>query len=53
VLACGSDGTEGDDEHEHESVVITQWNDSTELFLEYPHLLAGERPGTGPSTSAA
>jgi len=33
------------DEPEHESVVITQWNDSTELFLEYPHLLAGEAMG--------
>ncbi|MEN8374372.1 MAG: efflux RND transporter periplasmic adaptor subunit [Gemmatimonadota bacterium] len=27
------------------SVVVTQWNDSTELFLEYPHLLAGEPTG--------
>jgi RND family efflux transporter MFP subunit len=26
-------------------VVITQWNDSTELFLEYPHLLAGHATG--------
>lgn len=32
-------------EHEHETVVITQWNDSTELFLEYPHLLAGQATG--------
>jgi membrane fusion protein, heavy metal efflux system len=45
VLACGGDATDGDAEHEHESVVITQWNDSTELFLEYPHLLAGEQTG--------
>jgi cobalt-zinc-cadmium efflux system membrane fusion protein len=27
------------------SVVVTQWNDSTELFLEYPHLVAGEQTG--------
>jgi membrane fusion protein, heavy metal efflux system len=25
--------------------VVTQWNDSTELFLEYPHLVAGEATG--------
>jgi membrane fusion protein, heavy metal efflux system len=36
---------DGNDEHEHEAVVITQWNDSTELFLEYPHLLAGQATG--------
>jgi RND family efflux transporter MFP subunit len=27
------------------SVVVTQWNDSTELFLEYPHLVAGLQTG--------
>lgn len=27
------------------SVVVTQWNDSTELFLEYPHPVAGRRTG--------
>jgi cobalt-zinc-cadmium efflux system membrane fusion protein len=27
------------------SVVVTQWNDSTELFLEYPHLVAGTPTG--------
>ena len=32
-------------EHEHGSVVVTQWNDSTELFLEYPHLVAGQQTG--------
>lgn len=44
VSACGGE-PDGADEHEHESVVVTQWNDSTELFLEYPHLLAGEATG--------
>ena len=32
-------------EPEHESVVVTQWNDSTELFLEYPHPVAGQATG--------
>ena len=27
------------------SVVVTQWNDSTELFLEYPHPVAGRASG--------
>lgn len=45
ALAGCSDTPEVGDEHEHESVVITQWNDSSELFLEYPHLLAGEATG--------
>ena len=27
------------------SVVVTQWNDSTELFLEYPHPVAGQPTG--------
>jgi RND family efflux transporter MFP subunit len=27
------------------SVVVTQWNDSTELFLEYPHPVAGTPTG--------
>jgi cobalt-zinc-cadmium efflux system membrane fusion protein len=44
VSACGGN-EEAAGEHEHGSVVITQWNDSTELFLEYPHLLAGEATG--------
>jgi membrane fusion protein, heavy metal efflux system len=42
--ACGG-AADDPEEHEYESVVITQWNDSTELFLEYPHLLAGEATG--------
>ena len=41
--AC--DAGEAAEEPEHPSVVVTQWNDSTELFLEYPHLLAGEATG--------
>jgi cobalt-zinc-cadmium efflux system membrane fusion protein len=40
---CG--GGEAPTEEEHPSVVVTQWNDSTELFLEYPHLLAGQPTG--------
>jgi membrane fusion protein, heavy metal efflux system len=44
LSACS--GAPGDEEdHEHEAVVVTQWNDSTELFLEYPHLLAGRATG--------
>jgi RND family efflux transporter MFP subunit len=42
--ACGRDQQPAEG-HEHASVVITQWNDSTELFLEYPHLLAGHATG--------
>lgn len=41
--ACGKD--EPAEEREHPSVVVTQWTDSTELFLEYPHLLAGKATG--------
>jgi len=44
VSACGAD-SEAAREREHESVVITQWNDSTELFLEYPHLIARQATG--------
>jgi membrane fusion protein, heavy metal efflux system len=44
LAACGSDDSQ-DDEQEHPEVVVTQWNDSTELFLEYPHLVAGEATG--------
>ena len=33
------------DEVELGSVVVTQWNDSTELFLEYPHPVAGQATG--------
>lgn len=44
--ACGSGApAEMEEEHEHPSVVVTQWNDSTELFLEYPEVVAGEATG--------
>jgi membrane fusion protein, heavy metal efflux system len=36
---------EAEEDHEHPSVVVTQWNDSTELFLEYPHVVAGQATG--------
>jgi RND family efflux transporter MFP subunit len=39
--ACTAGEREAAEEPEHPSVVVTQWNDSTELFLEYPELLAG------------
>lgn len=45
LFACGETETEPAAESEHPSVVVTEWNDSTELFLEYPHLLAGEATG--------
>ncbi len=41
--ACNRDEPEA--QPEHPSVVVTQWNDSTELFLEYPHLVAGKAMG--------
>ena len=43
LSAC--DAGEAAEEHEHPSVVVTQWNDSTELFLEYPVPLAGQAMG--------
>lgn len=43
--ACGGDAPAAEAEDEIPSVVVTQWNDSTELFLEYPHLLAGQQTG--------
>ncbi len=45
AVACGKDAPAAEGEDEIPSVVVTQWNDSTELFLEYPHLLAGEQTG--------
>lgn len=47
VLAVGACGeTPAEEEHEHAgSEVVTQWNDSTELFLEYPWLVAGQATG--------
>jgi len=44
LLPACSDGA-AEEEQEHPAVVVTQWNDSTELFLEYPHLLAGAATG--------
>lgn len=44
LAGCGEGGAD-EAEHEHGSVVVTQWNDSTELFLEYPHLVTGEATG--------
>ena len=45
TATCGRDAPAAKGEDEIPSVVVTQWNDSTELFLEYPHLLAGEQTG--------
>lgn len=44
MAGCG-DSDEGEEAHEHGSVVVTQWNDATELFLEYPYLVAGSATG--------
>jgi len=44
VSAC-TDVEEGLGEPEVGATVVTQWNDSTELFLEYPHVVAGEQTG--------
>ena len=42
--ACGAPDAE-EAAAEHPSVVVTQWNDSTELFLEYPVPVAGQAMG--------
>ena len=42
--AC-NDAEDGLGEPEIGAVVVTQWNDSTELFLEYPYVVAGEQTG--------
>ena len=44
VAGCG-DSSADTQEAEIGAVVVTQWNDSTELFLEYPHPVAGEATG--------
>jgi RND family efflux transporter MFP subunit len=44
VVACAGPAAEGG-ETDVASVVVTRWNDSTELFLEYPQLVAGEQTG--------
>ena len=43
LASCGPDVAE--EEAEHPSEVVTQWNGATELFLEYPHPLAGKAVG--------
>jgi cobalt-zinc-cadmium efflux system membrane fusion protein len=46
VSACrGGQSDVASEEPGIEAVVVTQWNDSTELFLEYPHPVAGEQTG--------
>jgi len=44
VSAC-DDAEIALEEPEIGAVVVTQWNDSTELFLEYPQVVAGEQTG--------
>lgn len=44
TAGCGDAPAEEEDEHAG-SEVVTQWNDSTELFLEYPWLIAGQATG--------
>ena len=44
LLSCGPDAAPVE-EPGSGSVVVTQWNDSTELFLEYPHPVAGLQTG--------
>ncbi len=44
-LASCTAGETVEEVAEHPSVVVTQWNDSTELFLEHPELLAGQAMG--------
>lgn len=45
AAGCGGPAGEPGEEPGIEAVVVTQWNDSTELFLEYPHPVAGEHTG--------
>ncbi len=45
LAASACTNTEAALEPEIGAVVVTQWNDSTELFLEYPLVVAGERTG--------
>lgn len=48
VSAACAGGPEAGTESEEpgiEAVVVTQWSDSTELFLEYPHPVAGLQTG--------
>ncbi|HYW09032.1 MAG TPA: efflux RND transporter periplasmic adaptor subunit [Longimicrobium sp.] len=43
LAACN--GGAAEEEAEHPSEVVTQWNGGTELFLEYPHPVAGKKVG--------
>jgi len=43
LAGCG--GKEAAAETEHPSVAVTQWNDATELFVEYPEPVAGKASG--------
>jgi RND family efflux transporter MFP subunit len=45
LAACGGDSDAVEAEHEHESSVVTQWNQATELFMENPPLVAGQQTG--------
>jgi membrane fusion protein, heavy metal efflux system len=44
IVACGPPAAEVEAPG-IATVVVTQWNDSTELFLEYPELVAGRKTG--------
>jgi outer membrane protein, heavy metal efflux system len=52
VFDRGAGAVEAADAGRRAAVVVTQWNDSTELFLEYPQLSPARRRATGRSTSA-
>ncbi|HEX8429873.1 MAG TPA: hypothetical protein VF625_01255, partial [Longimicrobium sp.] len=43
LAACN--GGPAEEAAEHPSEVVTQWNGATELFLEYPHPVAGKEVG--------
>ena len=41
LAGCGSDEAAPDDDHAHSGIAVTRWTDATELFFEYPPLVAG------------
>jgi cobalt-zinc-cadmium efflux system membrane fusion protein len=45
IAACGPAVDSVDEAPELGAVVVTQWVDGTELFLEYPFLVAGQHTG--------
>jgi cobalt-zinc-cadmium efflux system membrane fusion protein len=45
LMACDPAVNAVDEEPELGAVVVTQWVDGTELFLEYPFLVAGQQTG--------